>query len=695
VIALLLLIGLGGALAYVHITPLQYTAQATLMLTGSAVNPASSDPHDATITVSPDMPTVRSQVQVLESWSMAALVVDRLHLTERSELNGSRPGLLDRAPWLVRAVAWAKHALGLADDSRAVLSSDERRLLTTIDATMRRTSIVTDGRSYVIQIRFRSEDAKLAAVVATTLGQVFLDDQTRYKADSLGRVSESMVQRSAELRKNLNDAEWRLRLFIQQNKMGETKGTSVSQQQLAELNSQVVLATAELAQKEARVATIRSAGQAASPNDASAEVLASPLIQKLREQQSQLAGNISEMTNRYGDRFPALVNLRTALDDLKRTIAAETERTVRSVEMEADIARARMRSLRGSLDTLQRTVSTANTSDVEIAGLQREVDLTGALLNTFLTRSNDATNEKLFIWPDARLVSEAAEPIRPSWPNTYLVIVIGIGCGGLIGFLIAMMRDRLDDGVQAVEKIEAMTGVHCLGLIPKSPPRQLAIGSGDMTGLPRIEAEFTEAIDSIGSGLDLLAADQTQRVVLVTSALRSEGKTNFAVSLARSYATTGQRVLLIDCNLRHPGIARTLKCSDANGLDSLLAGRAPLESPIQIEAASGLHFLPTRSSPDVHKLLSTAILPSLIEEARRHYDLVILDAPALMQLSDPLILWRLANVSVILVRWRKTPLTAVTRALHRLALTNSSRIGLLLTDVAPNSYRRFLAGQIT
>ncbi|HUA50559.1 MAG TPA: polysaccharide biosynthesis tyrosine autokinase [Candidatus Sulfotelmatobacter sp.] len=684
------LLGVVTALGYLSVAPFKYTAEATLSL-------AVPDGHGNTDIKSGgflglDLPTIRTQVQVLESWSMAAQAVEKLGLVERPPAP-EEPTWLD-LPWLVEVswlTDWLAHVFGR--EQHTARSAISYRLLDVVDEFRRGISVATDGRSYVIQVRYQARDPKFAEAAANALAQVYLDDQLEYKSESLSRLSRWLTRRTEEARNKLHDSEWGLSLLRQQSNITETKGLTVSQQQLAELNSQLVLATAELAQREARARSLHDIARGAGDAEAAPEVLASPLIQLLRDQEAQLLRQAGEIASRYGDKYPAARGVQVELADLRRKIAVEVDKIAQSIAAEADVARSRVQSLKATIAGLQRTVSTANSADVRIHELEQQVETDRGELTAYMTHATEAADEELLVRADARLVSPAVEPVKPSAPKALLVLAFGLGSGLMVGLLLAALRDRTDDRARGIGQTEAITGLPCLGLVP-----HLSRARGGHAPVEEVidrpESLFSEAVRSVGALLEARSAARAPRVVLVTSALPNAGKTFFSISLARSSALAGQKVLLVDCNMRGPAVAAMLQCSDGGGLEEVVRGRELGMNPIRTDVVSGLHVLPTQPSERLHEVLSSPALTALVDEARRHYDLVILDSPALMQGPDVLMLWRLADVGLVLVPWRRTRLNALLRALHRLVVRDGKRLATLLSDVPPAAYRRYVRGRV-
>jgi len=694
-IAMLGSLGLAGALAYLYVTPPRYTAEAVLAFgpadgqlaatdaTGTGLKPGAAERVD--------FATVRTQVQVLETWSIAAQAVEKLELVEHPRHEGGPSVLNDALKWLSDVEERAERWLGV--DPHAAPAAMYNRLLATIDKFRRGLSVVTDGRSYIVEVRYRSIDPRFAAEAANTLAEVYLGDQLDYKSATVGQLSRWLSRRTDEARGRLHESESALQVYRQQHNLPDAKGVTVSQQQLGELNSQLVIATADLAQREATAHTLKEIARGGARIDAAPEVLASPLIHMLRDQEAQLASKASEIAGRYGEKHPATQSIRAEMAGLHQKIAAEIGKIAESVDSQAAVARAHVRSLRTAIDGLQRTVSDASIVDVRLHELEQQVEAGRSELNGYLSLATEAVNRELLVRSDARLVSPAIEPPKPSWPLVPVVIVIGLGGGVLIGLLLGVWRDRIDDTARGLAQIEGIVGVPCLGLLPRRSRRRIADDIGMHEVLERPNSLFSEAIRSIVATFEPVGGQDLPRVVLVTSVLPDVGKTSLSLALARSAAKAGYQVLLVDCNLRRPKVSHMLKYEDCDGLDAVIAGRELSDNPIRTDDRSGLHVLPTRPARDVHDLLASPTLSALVDEARRHYDLIVLDGPALMQGPDTMILSRLIDLGLVIVPWRRTRVNALLRALQRLEMPSGRKFATVLSEVPVNRYLRYLHGR--
>jgi capsular exopolysaccharide synthesis family protein len=195
-------------------------------------------------------------------------------------------------------------------------------------------------------------------------------------------------------------------------------------------------------------------------------------------------------------------------------------------------------------------------------------------------------------------------------------------------------------------------------------------------------ALYSEAIRSVRTALRYSDVDDPPKVVLVTSSLPSEGKTVFATSLARSVARSGSRALLIDCDLRRPGVSKLLRLAQDRGLVNLFDDSAPAESLIQVDEGSGMHFIPAAGgTANPQDLLGSQHMRSFLEQMRSRYDLIVLDSPPVLVVSDAIILSHIADTTMYIVRWEKTPRHVVAGALKLMRGNGGQMAGAVLSRV--------------
>ena len=631
----------------------------------------------------PDLAVLRGEIEVLKSPSIAQDVVKKLNLTTVPEFNSrlrtpsSLAPISNAAHWLVGELA---PLLGIHQNA-APLSTDPDKaaLLATTYALMQHVDVLNDGRSYVLKIQANSENPQLAASIANAYANSYLDSQLEAKFDAVRRANDWLNQHLTELRQQVEDSDRAVELYRAQHGLTQTstEGQTLTTQQLGELNSQLILAAADRAQKEAALNQIQERMKSGGISGAE-QTLASPLIATLRQQQADLVQQEAQLATKYKPEHPAMINIKAQEQDVQRKIRDEITKAVQAMSDEVAAARAKEASLRTSLENLQKTAAAQGQTQVGLRELERQADSNKTLYEDFLNRFKQTSAQEDIQQPDARLIATARVPGGPSYPRPTLFIAIVFLGSIVVGVAAAFGIERLDNGFRTGEQIERIAHVTPLGLVPM-------LTSGEKPQdevISRPVSAYAEAIRTIRTALRYSDVDNPPKVVLVTSALPDEGKSVFSLSLARSVAFSGGRALLIDCDLRRPSVAKQLKADVKTNVLSLFEPNADFKSAVHVDEVSGMHFLPSVSgTANPQDLLGSKQFRSLVERMRNHYDLIVLDTPPVLAVSDALILSHIADTTMFLVRWGRTARPVVLGALKSFRQNGGNLAGIVLSRV--------------
>jgi succinoglycan biosynthesis transport protein ExoP len=253
---------------------------------------------------------------------------------------------------------------------------------------------------------------------------------------------------------------------------------------------------------------------------------------------------------------------------------------------------------------------------------------------------------------------------------------------GMVSLAIVFVLEFLHKGFRAAQQVEAAFGVPVIGMVPLVRSSGVGDRHPSSYALKHPFSTFTESIRLIRSATTLSEVDRLSKVVLVTSAVPDEGKTALALTLGRIGAAAGERVLVIDCDLRVPSVATDLGTTCRHGLTEVLTGEASVSEVVQIDPVSGLRYIPAgRGSFDAIELLSSGRMQSIIAAARQVSDTVILDSPPVTVVSDPIALSRVADMTLMVVRWDRTPRSLVAEAIKKLAAAKALPTGIILSQV--------------
>jgi capsular exopolysaccharide synthesis family protein len=524
-----------------------------------------------------------------------------------------------------------------------------------------------------------SEDPQLAAAIANALCAAYLEQQQEIKTEATEHANKWLSERLTTLRKKAEDSARAVQAFKQAHNLTQTKGLTVSQQQLSELNSQLTLAAAARADKEASLHQLQDMLKTPGGADSAAPVLASPLIEKLQEQLATVRRTRAELGTRYLSHHPAMIEARAQERDLEKKIQTEVAKIVRAKESEAAAARAHEAMLRKQVHDLLGANAKLDTLSVQLDSLQHDADASNALYEDFLSRYKETSAQTDLDVPDARIAAAASPPMSPHFPKTRLFLGIAGMIALTIGVVAAFLLERLDNGLRSADQLERLASLNTLGLTP-------AAGSGAalLEAVVRDPLSlYTEAIRTIRSSLHYSHIENPPKILLVTSSLPGEGKTVFATSLARSVARSGEKVLLVDCDLRQPNVGRYFGVADETaGLTTIFEENATPERSTFLDKPSGLHVVPSgRLVSNPQDLLRSSRMSDFLDSKRDLYDLIVLDAPPVLAVSDALILSHLADATIFLVQWERTPRQAALGALKILRGGQGHIAGAVISQV--------------
>jgi len=658
-----------------QMTP-QYTATTQLLLNNQNKNVV--DIEAVMSGLPADSATVDSQVQVILSRSVAQRVIEKLNLLNDPEFNpeAGRTGL---DAIVAGAKGWVKGLVGAGGVERTEEEQRAALMAAAVNAFIAREDVKRVGLTYLMNVSFTSSDPAKAARIANAIADTYILDQLEAKFDATKQASEWLSSRLDGLRRQLEDSEKAVEIYRSQNDLVGAGGATVSEQQLSELNAQLILARADRAEKQAKYERARSAR--GSGLEAVTDVQQSATISQLRQQEAQLARKQAEMSSRYGPRHPSIVNIDAERRDLGRQIGAEVARIVASIQNDAAIADTRVAALEQSLKELQEQTGVGNQAYVRLRELEREATANRAVYESFLNRFKETSQQEGLQTSDARVISQASVPLSPSAPKKALILLLTLFVSGLIGVGVALILERLDNGFRTSGQLERIAGLPHLATLP-IVPKDDKIGAQDYI-LTKPLSSFAEGLRSLRTALSLSDVDSPPKLILFTSALPGEGKSTSVVSFARAAAQAGTKVIVLDCDLRRPSIAKLFGAEKPKeGLVEYLAGRVSLDEVIQKDTKSALDFLPIAAgAANPSDILGSMQMQRLLQTLRNTYDLVVIDSAPVLPVVDSRVIGRQVDKTVFVVRWAETPRDAVMNGLKELQSFNIDIAGLIMTQV--------------
>lgn len=641
-----------------------------------------------------DTQTMETEIEIIESANLANRTIERLDLRRVSEFNAAlrQPGgvaALLKTPGLTDLLASAK-ALGIplaaGDQEKQPLSLEESVKLekqATLEKFLERLQVGPRGRSRVVEISFESESPATAAAAVNTLADFYIVSQLEAKFEATKRANNWLSARISELREEVLSAEKAVETFRAKTGLLRGEGdTTLTSQQVSELSTQLIVERTKLAEATARLRQVERLLNSPGEVETATEVLNSELIRALRAQEAELERRLAELSMEYGERHPRMINTRAELADLRSKIGLEVKKIVEGLRNEVAVAQARVSAIRSSLKELEGEVGRNNASEVQLRALEREAAASRSLLEMLLGRSKETISQASFQEADATVLSYAGAPQAPSYPKRPVILGLSVVGGSFLGLLLALAREKLDRGFRSAEQIERSLGIAPLGLTPILKGKVGRHKAPDMYVLEKPSSAFGESIRSLHTNLLLTGSKRRPKVILISSTLPNEGKSTIVMSLARTLASTGQKIIVLDCDLRKPSIHSKCELTREPGLTEYVSGTASLPEVVRKDEHSPAHVLSAGALvPHPPNILASKSMEKLINSLAERYDMVIIDSPPVMAVSDALILGRFVDKAVFVVRYSETPREAVAIGLKRLIDVGVDVAGVLLSMV--------------
>lgn len=644
---------------------------------------------------------MENEIQVLYSSNLLTRVIDDLALQGDPYFNPvlaeaqaaeEEPGPLDALTGAVSSLLGGVKALlsppprdtvpGL--DSGAEASRERAGTLETLRDGLSVTPVL---ESTVIEISFVSYSPQLSADVVNAIVNQYITDQLQVRLESANAATEWLARRVEEFRAKVQASEEAVASLRATLSSDAGQSLEITQQQLALLNTSLSTARGDVASLDARYSRLAEARR--SGRSLGSE---SQLIREYREEESELLARRNALS---GD-HPAIPGLEAQLSELRDRIDEETGRILATAEIELETARSQVQELERALRELEDKSMAQSRAEVRVSLMEREVQANRLLYENLLTRMNETAEQEELQRANARILSPADVPLEPQSRNIAKFGLMAGIFGGLLGSGILLLRNNLSNNFRSPRHLEDVTGQTVLAMLP-----ELAGASGSR-GL--IEYFIRKPNSSLAEAMRGLRASLLSRkrslhppkVVMFTSSMPDEGKSTTSMLFAVASRQMGRSTILVDCDLRLPSAEEFFDLPpNRASLLSVLDGKAEVSDAIHEDPVSGLHVLMARRGEhllgvdrNAADVLSSKRFAELIRGLSRLYDLVVLDTPPVLIVSDACVVSNLADAVVYAVRWNGTPRDAVTEGLGELEQVRAPVSGTVLTLVDENKAAR-------
>jgi succinoglycan biosynthesis transport protein ExoP len=651
---------------------------------------------------------LETQYKVLESDSLSRRVIRDLALDQLNEFNPPRH-------WWSRPPA---KSTPISSTQSAMPAPDSDAMYNALNTFNDRLDIEPVKQSRLVEVTFESQDSVLAARVVNSLAANYIDQNLELRWDAAEKASEWLSQQLVGVKAKLEKSEDEMQQYARDNGLlflESEKGTTENMvdARLRQLQESLTAAQASRFQAESLYRLVQGGDEGALPT-----VFDNHEMQELTLRLSDMEAQRAQLETTFAPDYPKLKQLQNEIDEAQQTLDQERARGAAHIQDEYYAAVRREALLQEAFANAQRDANDIAEKSVQYNILKREVDTNKGLYDGLLDRLKQAGIAGGLKESNIRVVDAAVPPKKPAKPRTALNLSLGLLVGLGLGIGAAFLQEHFDNSLKTTEDVERIMQLPALAMIPSVESLNgknghavlTSNGNGDSSSLIvggrasiggangngksltphwyRIDdlapqhSPLTEAFRSLRTSVLLSAAGQPPRSLLVSSARPGEGKTTVSSNLAISLAQLGQRVLLIDADLRRPSVHRAFHIQGSLGVVSHLTGQQDWRAAVAKTSIPGLEVLVSGPAPpNPAELLSSDRMQKLIQEALDEYKFVVLDSPPLLNVSDSRILAMVVEGVVLVVKGGETPRELARRAQACISDVGARVIGVVLNNI--------------
>ena len=625
---------------------------------------------------------LETQVAILRSDALALKVIEALHLDQNVRFTGVRqlPSSVEGAVRVSNVEPDPAKAAGLLGTFRGGLN----------------VQLIRSSR--LIQVSYTHPDPRLATEIANTLVTTFIEENFRTKYEAVTQTSEWLSKELADWQLKVQTSEEKLVRYQKDHSiLGVDEKQNIVTARLDELNKELTAAQTERFQKESNYRLAMEGDPAVSEKESPERT--SSMLEKLREREADLGTQYAQATTQFGSGYPKVTELSNQLKQVRAEIETEKTRMQRRIRDEYLAAVQRENLLTTAFNQQKQEANQLNESAIEYSVLKRDADSNRQLYQDLLQRLKEAGVSAGLRSSNIRVVDVARTPTSPIAPNVHRNLVLGLFVGLGLGIGLAWLLESLDNTVRNLEEVGAISTLPALATIPlqlskNGHSRKLLRATGEeKPGSPslvtysRPKSEVAEAYRALRTSILLSAFGAPPKVILVTSASPQEGKTTISANSALVLAQRGSRVLLLDADLRRPGIDKLFGLKSRGGLSTLISGVDKVEDVVvPFAEVPNLWILPAGPvPPQPAELLSSAVMKDYIARWRNEFDHVIIDTPPCLSVTDAVVLSPEADRVILVARSGQTTKVALRRACDLLLQVNARIMGIVLNALSVHS----------
>jgi polysaccharide biosynthesis transport protein len=631
-------------------------------------------------------PYYKTQYRILTGRDLTRRVIRKLHLENVPEYNGTAPpptgvpfliSLERRASELFRREAPAD-----AESPKIDETPDESNLVT---AFISHVAVVPVTGSRLVDVTFTARDPKFAALAVNALVDEYVDQNLAMKLEGAQNMIDWLDQEVAKQQVKVQESERGLAEYRdRQNALSLDDKQNIVLSRLNKLNDDVMASKTQKAQKEVLYNQIRAIAAGQSP-EAIPAVAQSTAVQAAKARVIDAQRTRAALAEKYGERHPSLQKATGDLQEAQRQYELEVSRAIQQIKNDYDTAVLEEQTMSRALEAAKADAQDLSKKSVNYNVMEREANSNRQVYESLLQRANELRVSSNSRSNNVRVIDHAEVPRGPMAPAGRRTWLLSFGVGLVLAIGVAYGLDYMNDTIKTPEDVTRRLKLPFLGLVPSV--------RGDkhpMLASSHVPHDFGESFRALRTSLiSKYQADGT-KIIVVTSAQPLEGKTTTAANIAMALAYGGSRVLLIDADMRRPGLHRPLRLTNERGLSQVLTGQARVRDVIQRTVDPNLLAITAgKTPPNPSELLASERMKTLLTNlSHGPFDWIIIDTPPVLAVTDAVILAPAVTGVTFVVGAEMTRRRLAERAIETILQTQPKYAAVVLNkvDFARNKY---------
>jgi len=635
----------------------------------------------------------QTQYKIIESRTIAREVINRLQLKDSEEFFPKKEETfitniqknINQIKNSAQNAVLSLFRTGKQNEPKDEEQDSDARL---VSMFLSRINVAPIRNSRLLDLQFNAKNPKLAALIVNTLAEVYIEKNLETKLHAAKKAVSWLHERVDEERKKVSIAEHQLLEYKEKQGIFTDFSSDVEKitaQKLAKLNSQVIDAEAHRVETETRYKQALELKKNPDMLDSIPEVLRNDLIREIKEMEVNLYKRISELSKKYGRNHPKMISVNSEMESLKERKSKEIQRVINSLRNEYQVALAKEKTLLKALAKQKKESLELNQKSIQYGVLRREAESARHMYELLIKRFKETSLTEDMKTGNIRIVDPAEVPKYPIRPRKKLNIFLSVFLGLFMGIAVAFTFEYLDNTLKAPEDIREYLKIPYLGPVPTFDLDRENVDKPELITHYSPKSTASESYRGIRTSLLFSSADKVPKVILVTSAGPSEGKTLTSTNLAITMAQAGSRVIIVDCDMRKPKVHKMFNLSRDMGMSSVLVSddlETILDNVILQSGVPNLDVIPCGPiPPNPSEIIGSQKMKRIMETLGNKYDRIIVDSPPITAVTDSTVLAKFVDGVMLVVHAGVTPKQIVKTGLEQIQGVDANVLGAVLNDV--------------